>query len=43
MCKRALILAKTNNYAPDKITSIIDVQKQIFQKISYVFFYIGSQ
>lgn len=43
MCKRALILAKTNNYAPDKTTSIIDVQKQIFQKISYAFFYIGSQ
>jgi tetratricopeptide (TPR) repeat protein len=42
MCKRALILAKTNNYAPDKTAPIIDVQKQIFQKISYAFFYIGS-
>jgi tetratricopeptide (TPR) repeat protein len=39
---RALMLAKTNNYTPDKIAPIIDVQKQVFSKISYVFFYIGS-
>ena len=42
MCKRALMSAKTNNYVPDKTAPIIKVQKEIFQKISYVFFYIGT-
>lgn len=40
--KNALMLAKTNNYAPDKLAPIIDLQQQIFSKISSVFFYIGS-
>lgn len=40
--KNSLTVAKTNNYAPDKLAPIIDVQKQIFSKISSVFFYIGS-
>ncbi|MEQ1922669.1 MAG: hypothetical protein ABL952_09185 [Pyrinomonadaceae bacterium] len=42
MCIRAIMSAKNNNYAPDKLAPINEVQKQIFQKISSVFFYIGS-
>lgn len=42
MCKRALLAAQTHKYTLDKTAPIVNVQKQILQKISYVFFYIGS-
>lgn len=42
MCNRALTLAQTHKYTAEKTGTIISVQKQIFQKISYVFFYIGT-
>lgn len=38
----AQILAGKNKYPAEQMAKITDLQKQVFQKISYIFYYVGS-